>query len=147
MTDIPVTPVPVHIVSANQGIMHGAQDREHIQSVFRTFVLSANSPLPVLAQDRSRVLATMIALGNSVILCASQSQAQDTANQVSGVALGAAWANTPPNPNGTTLFVPVVTGAGATSERWPVHSTEVVWAVSQAAAMLAVTIENKVTGY
>jgi hypothetical protein len=148
MTEQTITPVPVHITSASEGVLAGTQEsRLHVQSVYRTFVLAPNIPLPVLAQDRSRLLATMIALGNSVVLCASQSQAQDPANAIGGVALGAAWANTPLNPQGSVLFVPVLAGAAGTSERWPVHSTEVVWAVSIAAAMLSVTIESKVTGY
>jgi hypothetical protein len=138
------------VASAADGVFPGSQDnRKYIHSVFRTFVLAANTPVPILAQDRSRLTAWLIAYGNSVVLCDSQAQAQAPANQVAG-GLGAAFANTPGNPDGTLLFVPVLVGPptnSQTSMRWTLRSTEVVWAVSMAAAVLAVTIENSVTGY
>jgi hypothetical protein len=148
--------VPVHIASASEGVFPGSQDkRRHIQSVFRTFVLAAPvagvaQPLPVLAEDRSRVAAWMVAYGNSVILCSSQSQAQDPANQAANAAAGAAFANTPGNPQGTLLFVPVLIGPPVNSNpsvRWTLNTTEIVWAVSMGPAMLAVTIENRAAGY
>src|SRR5579871_4929379 len=144
-------PIPVHVTSANEGIFPGSQhNRKHIQSVFRTFALQANNPIPVLAQDRSRLQAWMVAYGNSVVLCGSESQAQDPANNIASAALGAAFANTPGNPDGTLLFVPVLVGPptnSAASVRWTLNTTEVVWAVSMAPALLSVTIENAAKGY
>jgi hypothetical protein len=148
--DGPARPIPVHIATAADGVFPGSQDkRRHVQSVFRTWVLAANTPEPILGEDRSRIHAWIIAYGNSVILCSSQSQAQQPANQVAG-ALGAAFANTPGNPEGTLLFVPVLVGPPTNSQssvRWTLETTEVVWAVSMAPAMLAITIENRAEGY
>jgi hypothetical protein len=142
--------VSVHIASANEGVFNGTQaKRRHIQSVFRTFVLAAATPVPILAEDRSRVATWLVAYSNSVVLCSSESQAQDPANQVAS-ALGAAWANTPANPQGTLLYVPVLVGPPTNSNpsvRWTMSTTEVVWAVSMAPAVLALTIENRAEGY
>lgn len=143
--------IPVHIASANEGVFPGTQDRRrHIHSVYRTFELTANNPVPILAEDRSRVATWIVAYGNSVVLCESASQAQDPANQVASAAMGAAFANTPGNPQGTLLFVPVLVGPPTNSQvsvRWTLNTTEVMWAVSMAAAVLAVTIENRAAGY
>lgn len=153
MTNPDNTPraVNVHIASANEGVFAGTQHkRRHIRSTFRTFALAAATPLPILGEDRSRVAAWIVAYGNSVVLCDSQSQAQDPDNQIASAALGAAFANTPGNPQGTLLFVPVLVGPptnSAPSVRWTLNTTEVVWAVSMAGALLAVTIENKAEGY
>jgi hypothetical protein len=148
--DNAVHTIPVHVASANEGVFpHTQHDRGHVPAVFRTFALTAGAPVPVLAEDRSRVQAWMVAYGNSVVLCASQSQAQDPANAAAG-ALGAAFANTPGNPQGTLLFVPVLVGPpvnSAASVRWTLTTTEVVWAVSMGPALLALTIENRVKGY
>jgi hypothetical protein len=148
--DSPPRPISVHVASANSDIFPGTQDhRRHVQAVYRTFVLAAAAPVPILAQDRSRCAAWVIAYGNSVVLCASQSQAQDAANQVAS-GLGAAFANTPANPQGTLLFVPVLIGPpvnSTSSVRWPLKTTEVTWAVSMAPALLAMTIENRAEGY
>lgn len=145
-----IEPVKVHVASASEGIFPGTQaKRRHIQSVFRTWVLAANTPEPILAQDRSRVAAWMVAYGNSVVLCGSQSQAGQAANQIAS-GLGAAFANTPANPDGTLLFVPVLIGPPTNSNpsvRWTLNTTEVVWAVSMAPAVLAMTIENRAEGY
>lgn len=143
--------IPVHIASANEGVFRGTQKkRKHVQPVFRTFALAAGVPLPILAEDRSREAAWIVAYANSVILCSSQSQAQDPDNAIASAALGAAFANTPGNPQGTLLFVPVLIGPPVNSSpsvRWTLNTTEVVWAVSMAAALLAVTIENRAEGY
>jgi hypothetical protein len=144
-------PIPVRIESANEGVFPRTQKkRKHVQAVFRTFALAANTPLPILAEDRSRLGAWLVAYANSVVLCSSASQAQDPDNQIASAALGAAFANTPGNPQGTLLFVPVLVGPptnSAASVRWTLEHTEVMWAVSMAPALLAVTIENTAEGY
>jgi hypothetical protein len=146
--DGPPRSVNVHVASAAEGIFPGSQEnRKFITSVFRTFVLIANTPLPILNPDRSRIRTTLIAVGNSIVLCASENQAQDPANQIAAAGAPAMLVNTPANPDGCLLFVPVITGGGGTSERWPLASTETVWAVSMAAAVLAVTIENRASRY
>lgn len=151
MTDPMPEPVRVHVTSAAEGVFPGSQrGRRHIHPVCLTFALTANNPVPILAQDRSRVATWLIAYGNSVVLCASKGQAQAPANQVASVALGAAFANTPGNPDGTLLFVPILVGPPVNSSpslRWTLSTTEVMWAVSMAPALLAVTIENRVEGY
>lgn len=144
-------PVPVRIESANEGVFPGTQrNRKHTTSVFRTFALAAATPLPVLAEDRSRTGAWFVAYSNSVVLCQSESQAQDPDNQIAAAALGAAFANTPGNPQGTLLFVPILVGPPINSNpsvRWTLNTTEVVWAVSMAPALLALTTENEAKGY
>lgn len=149
--DAPPRSIPVHIASANEGVFRGTQrNRKHVQPVFRTFALAANSPLPILAEDRSRDTTWIVAYANSVVLCSSASQAQDPDNQIAAAALGAAFANTPGNPQGTLLFVPVLIGPpvnSSPSPRWTLNTTEVVWAVAMAPALLAVTIENRIEGY
>jgi hypothetical protein len=143
-------PISVHVASASEGVFPGTQkSRRHVQPVFRTWNLAAGIPENILAQDRSRLNAWVLAYANSVVLCSSESQAQDAANQVAS-GLGAAFANTPANPQGTLLFVPVLIGPptnSASSPRWPLQTTEQVWAVSMAAALLTITIENKAEGY
>lgn len=154
--DGPPRPIPVHIASVAPGTMiPGAQpdlwpgapdNRPRITPVFRTWALTAGVPEPIAADDRSRLRMRIIAYGNSVVLCSSQSQAQDPANAVASAALGAAFANTPGNPQGTLLFVPVLIGPPVNSQPsvwWETQTTEVVWAVSMAAALLAITIENQ----
>jgi hypothetical protein len=138
----------VHIATAADGVMAGTQvKRKHIQAVYRTFVLSAATPIPILAEDRSRIMTMAIAIGNSVVICSSMSQAEDAANQIAAAGAPAMLVNTPANPQGMLLFVPVVTGGGGTSERWPLCTTEVTWAVSMAPAVLALSIENRAEGY
>lgn len=147
----PVEPVKVHVTSASEGVFPGTQHgRRHVQSVFRTWNLGAAVPENILAQDRSRLTAWIVAYASSVVLCSSESQAQDAANQLASAALGAAFANTPGNPQGTLLFVPVLIGPpvnSSPSPRWTLNTTEQVWAVSMAPALLAITIENKAEGY
>jgi hypothetical protein len=152
MTETPIQPVPVvlHNAEALAGVMARQKPRTHIRATFRTFVLTAANPmLPILAEDRSRITTWITAFGNSVVLCDSQSQAQDPDNAIAGAGL---FANAPANPQGTLLYVPA--GVGFTnppvpqSVRWTLNTTEVVWAVALAfPAYLAITIENDAKGY
>jgi hypothetical protein len=69
---------------------------------FKTVVLSAANPYKMaLPEDNTRRVARIIAIDNPVVLCHSESQAQDPANEVTDV----------PAPNGgyipTGIVVPV----------------------------------------
>jgi len=103
-----VQPVPAHITNLHElvaalagGVPCGNPGkRRHLRTVYRTFVLSAASPvIPVLAQDLSREETIFVASGNSVVLCESQAQAQAAANSAASGLL---------NPEGTLLYVPPV---------------------------------------
>jgi hypothetical protein len=94
MTETP-TPVPVHVVSANEGVIPGAAPRRRLRrAVTRTRNMTAAEPVIHFAhQDNNRLHLLVQAGGNNVVLCTDISQAQDPANQVAGV----------PNPNGYLL--------------------------------------------
>jgi hypothetical protein len=142
-------PVPVEITNAEAlaGLVPRPGPRKHVRAVYRTFVFTAAAPvLPVAAEDLSRDEMWLIAYGNSVVICESQSQAQDPDNQIAGTGV---FANTPANPQGTLLYVP--SGAAFASPpspisvRWTFSTTEVVWATALAfPTMLAVTLINRV---
>lgn len=115
MTHTGIEPIPVLVANAADLLGAAAEaKRRHIRSTFRTFVLTAANPVvPVLAEDRSRTDTWMIAYGNSVVLCDSQSQAEDPDNQIAGTGV---FSNTPANPQGTLLYVPpAVAGAQGAS--------------------------------
>jgi hypothetical protein len=148
----PVPSLPVHITNAEQlaGMSPRKGPRKHIRSVFRTFALTAANPLyPILAEDLARLDTWVCAYGNSVVLCESQSQAQDPANQIAGTGV---FANTPANPQGTLLYVP--SGATFTSPVPPVsawvrlRSTEPVWATALAfPTMVSIITQDCAEGY
>lgn len=149
-------PVPVEITNAEAlaGMAARTRPRGYVRSVYRTFVFTAGgtvgtSIFPILAEDLSREDAYLIAYGNSVVICETQSQAQDPDNAVAGTGV---FANTPANPQGTLLYVP--SGATFTTPQPPVseplylRSTEVVWAVALAfPTLLAVVTHNRAEGY
>src|SRR5208337_4430955 len=104
LADMPT--IPVHVSNAQElaGMGQRKGPRRHVRSVFRTFVFTAaNNVIPILAEDLSRFDTWVLAYGNSVVLCESQSQAQDPANAIAGTGV---FANTPANPQGTLLYVP-----------------------------------------
>ncbi len=108
-------PVPVEITNteALAGMAGRARPRGYVRSVYRTFVLTAANPvIPVLAEDLSRSGTWFQAYGNSVVLCESQSQAQDPDNVIAGTGQ---FAGSPANPQGTLLFVPSATGGVSSS--------------------------------
>ena len=131
-----------------------ARPRGYVRSVYRTYLFTAGgtvgtSILSVLAEDLSREDACLVAYGNSVVICETQSQAQDPDNAIAGTGV---FANTPANPQGTLLYVP--SGATFTTPFPPVsqplylRSTEVVWAVALAfPTMLAIVTHNRAEGY
>ncbi len=141
-TTTDMQPVPVHVTNA--GILATRKRKRH-HTIYRTFVLTAANPvIPVLAEDMSRTGAHFQAIGNSVLICESQSQAQDPDN---AVALAFA------NPQGLLLYVDAAaTGLGSgglsVSDRWPIFTNDVVWATAIAfPAFLAVSITSEVSGY
>jgi len=147
----PPRPIPVELsnVEALAGAL-GTRKRRHVRAVYRTFVFTPTQVLcPIAAEDLSREEMWLVAYGNSVVICESQSQAQDPANQIAGTGV---FANSPANPQGSLLYVP--SGAAFTnppspvSTRWTMDTQEVVWATALAfPTMLSVTYINRVTGY
>lgn len=147
-----IRPVPVEITNAEAlaGIAARTRPRGYVRSVYRTFVFTAATPVqPILAEDLSREYVWVIAYGNSVVICESQSQAQDPANQIAGTGV---FANTPANPQGTLLYVP--SGATFTTPQPPIseplylRSTEVAFATALAfPTMLAIVTHNRAEGY
>jgi hypothetical protein len=146
------TPRPIPVEITNPEALAGAVRpvRGYKRAVFRTFAFTAaNNVFPIMAEDLSREDAWLIAYGNSVVICETQSQAQDPANQIAGTGV---FANSPANPQGTLLYVP--SGPAFTSPpspisvRWTLQTTEVVWATALAyPTMLAVTLINRAKNY
>jgi hypothetical protein len=136
-------PIPVHVTGTS------ASPRRRVKAVYRTFVLSAAAPvIPIAAEDLSRRNGWAIAYGSSVVLCESQSQAQDPGNAVASAVTG--FTLTPANPQGTLLYVPQ-TGT-LQSDRWPIDSNDVIWAsalllTGTEVAYLAVTLYSRADGY
>jgi hypothetical protein len=142
-----IKPIPVRLTNSAELLagMGAARPRKHTRAVYRTFLLAANTPLPVLAEDLSRRDVWFVAYNNSVMICESLSQAQDPGNQVAGAGN---FANTPANPQGTLLYAYAAGNpAVMASVRWTLETTEVVWAVAMATAYLAITTHNKSEGY
>lgn len=148
----PVPALPVHITNGEQlaGMGHRDGPRRHIRSVYRTFVLTHGMVIPVLAEDLSRFDVWFQAYGGSVVLCESQSQAQDPANQAGAAGV---FAGAPANPQGTLLYVPA--GASFTTPVPPVsgwlrlQTSDPVWATTLAdsVTMLAMVTHNRAEGY
>jgi hypothetical protein len=146
----PPRPVPVEITNAETLAGAIKPDRRYTRAVYRTFVFTAAAPVqPIAAEDLSREEMWLVAYGNSVVICESESQAQDPDNQAAGTGV---FANTPANPQGTLLYVP--SGAAfpnppsPVSVRWTLATTEQVWATALAyPTLLAVTLINRAKSY
>ena len=107
-----IDPVPVKIT--NMPAMPGANKKRRRAVMPRTITLTAAQPVkPLMAEDTSRKIAWVLATGNSVVLCESESQALDPANAIAGL----------PNPEGFLL---------AAGQRWPLETTEQMWVTAQA---------------
>jgi hypothetical protein len=113
-----LTPLPVTHPGLDALARHPAatpQKKKHKHITYRTIVLSATNPVrPLLAPDPSRDYVQIIVQGNPVVLCESESKAQDPANQAAGL----------PNPEG--MLLPVNPG--------PIrlHLTDLTWVTAQA---------------
>jgi len=121
--DTQIRPVPVLVTNLPQ--MPGPNKKKRRAVLPRTIVLTAASPVKVLlSQDTSRKIAWVIATGNPVVLCESQSQAEDPANSVA----------TLPNPEGFLL---------PTGIKFPLDTTELMWVTAQAfPALVSLLIIN-----
>jgi hypothetical protein len=152
--DLEIQPVPVKITNAHELMAGRGADnkhRKHTRATFRTFVLTAANPVvAILAEDRSRFDTWLIAYGNSVVICESQSQAEDPANFIAGTGV---FSQCPLNPQGTLLYVPTLNVPWTTqpvpqSVRWTLDTTEVAYACAMVfPAVLAMTTHNHVEGY
>jgi hypothetical protein len=89
-------PIPVHITSANEGVIPGATPQELIKAHTRTIVITPANLYPTaLGRDESRAYAILTALDNQVVLSDSWAEVQDPNNLVAGL----------PNPSGSILAV------------------------------------------
>lgn len=120
-TAAPVVDVRV----TNMPGMPAAAEKQRRAIQPRTIVLTAANPVKVLlAADVSRKLVQVIAAGNPVVLCESESQAEDPNNSVA----------TLPNPEGFLLPVGV---------RIPIDTSEQMWVTAQAfPAQVSILITN-----
>jgi hypothetical protein len=124
-----LTPIPVRIVDRSD--LAASARKVHRDVTYRTIVLSALNPVrPVFAQDLSRMLVIVQAFGNDVVLCETQSKAEDPANSVAGL----------PNPEGYLL---AKANAGPTY----LPATDLSWATAASfPAMITICLINKVPG-
>lgn len=135
---------PVLVTVANpEALIPASLKKEHRVIMPRTIVLTApatGSPAvgtsirPLCAADLSREGIIVSAVTNDVVLCMSQSEAQDVANSTAGI----------PNPQGFLLK------ASTTTLAYPplwIPTTDLIWAVAQSfPAIVSVIMVNKVTG-
>jgi hypothetical protein len=136
----PIEPVPVRIENvAEFQQRQGSRAKLHKDVTFRTIVLTALNPVrPLMAADLSREYAQVEAFTNDVVLCETQSKAQDPANQVAGL----------PNPEGALLKASC-TAAQPTLAFPPrkLETTDLVWVTAASfPAVVVVTLINFVEG-
>jgi hypothetical protein len=89
-------PIPVHIASANEGLLLPPAPRRRPlrNAVVMTRNMTAITPIvDLVPYDTNRLYILAQCGGNNIVVCTDISQAQDPANQVAGV----------PNPNGYLL--------------------------------------------
>jgi len=124
-----LVPIPVRIVSGPE--LQSSFKKEHRDITFRTIVLSALNPVrPLFAADLSRQLVIVQAFSNPVVLCETQSKAQDPANSVAGL----------PNPEGYLL---------SSNNTAPTYlpTTDLCWVTAQAfPAIISVCLINLAQG-
>lgn len=137
-TDTPIQPIPVHVANAGDIWSAAAEPRRRrIRSTFRTFVLTATNPIiPILAEDLSRRAADLQAIGNSIVICESQSQAQDPSNAVAGL----------PNPQGLLLFVPAAASAENTGTQTDPGPGTLITSVALAPGTWVVNVTSMLPG-
>lgn len=110
-----VEPVPVHLTSAEAGLLPGAQGREVWTARYDTVQLTANDPVQcILPEDSDRAEAWVLTLDNDIVI-GTKNQVSSAQNTVSGV----------PYPIGA--YVPAKTTGGSLA--WfPVKDCDAVYA-------------------
>lgn len=120
-------PIPVVVHNAADFPVAAPKQKKHKDVTYRTIVLTAANPVrPIFVGDLSRELVIIQAFGNDVVLCESQSKAEDAANSVA----------TLPNPEGYLL---------SHSNTAPTYlpTTDLTWATAQAfPAQISITLIN-----
>lgn len=114
-------PLPVEVINLRD--LKASESKCHYDLTLRTITLTAANPVrDVFAGDLSRRLVICQAFTNDVVLCQSQSQAQDPANAATanpgfpeGYLLAAA--------NTTPTYLPVTDLAWATAGTFPAKLT------------------------
>lgn len=136
------TPVLVEIANP-EALIPASLKKDHYDVTFRTIVLTApvgtepavgTSIRPLCAADLSREFIIVAAMTNDVVLCETQSKAQDPANAVAGL----------PNPEGSLLK------ASTTTLAFPplkIPCTDQVWVTAASfPALVSVILVNRVKG-
>jgi hypothetical protein len=121
-----------------EALLPASLKKEHHVITPRTIVLTAaglgTGFRPLCAADLSREGIIVSAVTNDVVLCMSQSEAQDAANAVAGI----------PNPQGYLLK------ASTTTLAYPplwIPTTDLIWVTAQAfPAIVSVILINRVKG-
>ena len=128
-----LVPIPVYLHNIESLAAAVSRPRRyHYNITFRTIVLTAGgvgqSIRPLCADDPSREYLLVQAFTNDVVLCESQSRAQDPANSVVGL----------PNPEGFLLWHTNVTATR-------IDSQDLIWVVAASfPAQVTVQLVNRV---
>jgi len=131
-----MVPIPVRLHPQDLAALAGhlKSGKCHYDITFRTIVLTAGgvgySIRPLCAADPSREYLMVQAFTNDVVLCETQSRAQDAANAVAGL----------PNPEGYLLWHTNVMPTR-------IDSSDLIWIAAAAfPAQVTVMLVNKVQG-
>lgn len=135
---------PVHVYLTNPEALIGESGKKrHYDVTFRTIVLNAptgaspavgTSIRPLCAADLSREYIIVAAVTNDVVLCETQSRAQDPANAVAGL----------PNPEGYLLKASTTTLAFPPVQ---IPNTDQIWVTAASfPAIVTAILVNKVKG-
>jgi hypothetical protein len=108
-----IQPVPVHVV---KDATRRSPKPKRAAGIYRTVVLTASAPVRnLLATSPGRYSVLVQAISNDVVLAATEAQAQDAYNEVTGL----------PNPDGYLL-------AHANTAPTPLETTETLWCAAAA---------------
>lgn len=123
-------PIPVHVTNAKEVAAAAPTGKCHYDVTFRTIQLTAANPVkPLCPLDLSRQYLQVQSFTNDVVLCESQSKAQDPANS--------ATAN-PGFPEGYLL-------PKANTMPTRIDTTDAIWVTAGTLpAQISVTLINKV---
>jgi len=95
MSEEKITPIPIHLASAEPGVLTGQPAKpRRVKTIYETYILTAADPVQaILPQDPQRYRYTVIAIDNDIILGPTKGVVGSPVNIVAGV----------PAPNGFYL--------------------------------------------
>lgn len=122
MSEETIQPVPVHVANLHELASRPA-GKCHRNVTFRTFQLTAANPVkPICAADVSREMIIVQAFTNDVVLCESQSKAEDPANSATANP-GFPEGYLVPKANTTPTYLPTTDLIWATAGTFPAQLT------------------------